>query len=233
MSVIVIVGGAIGSGGALAQRLARSGNHVVLVDRAAAQLSLCSLADGGLSVLESAPDDPLLPERALAFCHREFGPPDGLFINMHRQTVKPLHHWTSDEFDVEIDFNLTSPFFLARTFALDMARRRRGAILFTSSTAAWRGRGGKAPFHAAKAALSGLCRALADELGPSGVRINCLLPGWIESAFGRGELSDLPPVPLGRFGTTDEVACAAAFLLGQTYVHGSELAIDGGLTATN
>ena len=232
MPIILIVGGAMGSGGALARLLLSRGCEIVLVDPVASQCDLGSNGRKGrlfpLDVDLSRAD---LADVALAFCHRVAGPPEGLFVNMHRSTVAPLDQWNAEMFDADIAHNLTIPFFLARTVARDMMLRGRGAIVFTGSTAGLTGTAGKAPFHAAKAALSGLCRALADEFGPGGLRVNCLMPGWIDSPWGRSTTIKAASIPLRRLGTMEEVAAAAHFLLEEPYIHGTELVIDGGDTA--
>ncbi|NBB47865.1 SDR family oxidoreductase [Rhizobium sp. CRIBSB] len=232
MPIILIVGGAMGSGGALARLLLSRGSNVVLVDPVASMFDSGPVSrEGRLFPLDMDLTRPDLTDVALAFCHDVVGSPDGLFVNMHRITIAPLEQWSANMFDADIAHNLTIPFFLARAVALDMMRRGGGSIVFTGSTAGQTGAAGKAPFHAAKAALTGLCRALADEFGPHGLRINCLMPGWIDSPSGGSARDKATSIPLRRLGRMEEVAAAAHLLLEQTYIHGTEFIVDGGDTA--
>jgi 3-oxoacyl-[acyl-carrier protein] reductase len=208
------------------------GDKVVIADPSASDFAAGESNAKHLFALDCDLVDPISPETVLAFCRRQAGPPDRLFINMNQSFQASLNEWSTAHFDRELLVNLTMPFLFARTVALDMQRRRSGAIVFTTSTAGLNGSAGKAPFHAAKAALSGLARALADELGPYNIRVSCLLPGWINSPYGRPEHGTLPVIPLGRMGEMDDVAMAAAFLLAAPYVHGVDLVVDGGFTAT-
>ena len=99
-------------------------------------------------------------------------------------------------------------------------------------------------YHATKAGLLGLSRALADELGPQGVRVNCILPGWIDTPFNdpfwrfqpdrkAAEQELVAKIPLGRQGAPDDVAGAVLFLASPAarYVTGASLVIDGGYLA--
>jgi 3-oxoacyl-[acyl-carrier protein] reductase len=230
MSVILIVGGASGSGGTLARHMRDKGDSVVIADPAATEC-IAGEPRGRLFAVDCDLLDPQSPDNVLAFCHQQAGPPDGLFINMNRSSEAPLDEWSAMLFDRDLLANLTMPFLFARAVALDMQKRRHGAIVLTSSTAGLNGSAKKAPFHAAKAAISGLARALADELGPYNIRVNCLLPGWINSPFGSPNKQSMPAIPLGRLGEMDDVAAAAAFLFAEPYIHGTDLIVDGGFTA--
>ena len=114
-------------------------------------------------------------------------------------------------------------------------RRQRGAIVTVSSM--WGGTGGscEAAYSAAKAGVEGLTKALAKELGPSHVRVNCVAPGVIRTDM----LDALPPevlpqlaqeTPLGRLGTPEDIAHAVAFLAGDgaSFITGQVLTCDGG-----
>lgn len=234
MAVFLIVGGAGGSGGAACRAFRRRGDDVVLLDADAGRYVGGEEAAGRLAVLDGDPADPAAAGRAVALCRERFGRLDGLYAGLNRATAKPLGGWTAAEFDAEIAFSLTAPFFLAQTAAPHL--EAGGSIVLGSSTAALRGGAGTAPFRAAKAGLLGLCRSLAAAFAPRRIRVNCILPGWIDTAFGRGGAApeDLAPaIPLRRLGRASEVADVVVFLAGAASapLTGTAWVVDGGATA--
>ena len=134
-----------------------------------------------------------------------------------------------------MDTNVSGAFYLIRALAPGMVARQSGSILTISSMWGRVGASCEAAYSASKAALIGLTRALAKELGPSGVRVNCIAPGVIDTAM-MAEHSDetraalAEETPLGRLGTPQDVARAAAFLLGDgaAFITGQVLGVDGG-----
>ena len=134
-----------------------------------------------------------------------------------------------------MDTNVSGAFYLIRALAPGMVARQSGSILTISSMWGRVGASCEAAYSASKAALIGLTRALAKELGPSGVRVNCIVPGVIDTAM-MAEHSDetraalAEETPLGRLGTPQDVARAAAFLLGDgaAFITGQVLGVDGG-----
>jgi 3-oxoacyl-[acyl-carrier protein] reductase len=244
MAVILIAGGAAGVGGACFRRFSADGDTPVIVD--SNEPALATLADGcdPGQCLRHDLLDPATPALAVEATVRTFGRIDGLFVNLNQATALPLSEWTPELWNSDLAVNLRVPFFFAQAAAPHLARSGGGSIVFTSSTAALRGGGTKAPFHSAKAGLLGLARSLADELAPDNIRVNCILPGWIDSPFGMSRRESDPQagamlatalrtIPAGRFGTVDEVAGAVAFLLSNAsrYITGTSIVIDGGHTA--
>ncbi len=230
MAVILIAGGASGIGGACFRRFRADGGTPVIVD--SNETALMALGGDPGQCQRHDPTDPNTPTLAVQAAVQAFGRIDGLFVNLNQATVRPLSDWTSQHWDSDLTVNLRAPFFWAQATAPHIARAGGGGIVFTSSTAALKGGRGKAPFHAAKAGLLGLARSLADELAPDKIRVNCVLPGWIDSPFG-ASTSGAPAIPAGRLGTVDEVADAVAFLLSRAsrYVTGTSIVVDGGHTA--
>ena len=121
-----------------------------------------------------------------------------------------------------------------------MLKRGHGAIVLVASTAGQRGE----PFHshyaASKGAILALTRSLASELGPRGIRVNCVAPGWVDTEMSHGALSSAEgdtirhAIPLGRPGTPGEIAGPIAFLASDmaSYLHGQILSVNGGAVMT-
>ena len=156
----------------------------------------------------------------------------------------PLQDWTPQRWNRSLALNLSSPFFLAQAAAPALARSDNGCIIFTASTGALRGHAGMPAYHATKSGLLGLCRALADELAQQGTRVNCLLPGWIDTPFNNtfwsfqadpaaAERELLRQIPMRRQGTPEDVAGSVLFLASPAsrYVTGTSIVVDGGYTA--
>lgn len=134
------------------------------------------------------------------------------------------------------DVNLGSAIWLVQAALPAMLAQRRGSIVLISSAWGRVGASCEAAYAATKAGLAGLARSLAQELGPSGIRINVVAPGYIESEMNAGfsaeEREDfLQRVPLGRVGQPDEVAAVVDWLLSDRarYITGAILGVDGGL----
>ena len=152
---------------------------------------------------------------------------------------RSLLEMTEPMFRQVIDVNLTSTFLWCQAVAPSMIARGSGAIVNLSSRAAHNGGGpGAFAYAAAKAAIIALSKAIAKELAPKGIRVNCVSPGLIGQTQFHGRFT--PPdafaaaartVPLGRAGTPDEVARAVAFLASDdaAYLAGETIEINGGM----
>ncbi len=129
--------------------------------------------------------------------------------------------------------NVRGAFLCCRRALPPMIRRKQGAIVNVSSIWGQQGASCEAAYSASKAALIGLTQALAQEVGPSGIRVNCLAPGVIDTPMNAGlSAADLDALrddtPLMRTGTPEEVAHAALFLAENTFVTGQVLGVNGG-----
>lgn len=136
-----------------------------------------------------------------------------------------------------IEVNLTGALLTAQAAARRMAPRRSGSILFMASIAGIDPLSGLGAYSISKAGVLGLMRALAKELGPSGVRVNAVAPGLIETRFSAALFQDrtayqriVGQTPLGRHGQPDDVVGAVVFLASDAaaYVTGQVLIVDGG-----
>ncbi|KFX85720.1 hypothetical protein V490_09457 [Pseudogymnoascus sp. VKM F-3557] len=138
--------------------------------------------------------------------------------------------------DEVLDTNLRGTILGCQYMAKDMMRKKTGCIINIASLLGVKGGRGSSVYAASKAAVLGFTRALAAETGPSGVRVNTVVPGYIETEMVSGMEPALfestkNAIPLQRFGTAEEVADAAFFLAANQYANNCTLNLDGGLSA--
>ena len=150
---------------------------------------------------------------------------DNLFLRMK-----------DEEWDQVIAVNLTAGFRLARATAKGMMRRRSGRIIFVTSVVGAMGNPGQGNYAASKAGIVGMAKSLAQEIATRNVTINCVAPGFIDTAM-TGALDDkqrarvVGNIPMGRMGTPKDVAAAVVYLASDeaAYVTGATLHVNGGL----
>jgi NAD(P)-dependent dehydrogenase (short-subunit alcohol dehydrogenase family) len=138
-----------------------------------------------------------------------------------------------------VDVNLTGVLYLSQAFIPHMRSRRQGSIACMSSVSAQRGGGifGGPHYSAAKAGVLGLAKAMARELGPDNIRVNCVTPGLIQTDITGGKLTDqmrqdiLKGIPLNRLGNAEDVAGAYLFLASDlsAYITGAVIDVNGGM----
>lgn len=230
----LVTGASRGIGEAIAARALADGNRVALLARSPAVLDAAARAGPGALGVQADVTDAASVAGAVEQVTSAWGGIDVLVNNagVHRggriDRLKP-----ADWADV-LNTNLTAP--LTTTRAVLPHMEGGSAIVNIGAVVGFRGFPGDAPYGAAKAGLAGLTRVLAVELAGRGIRVNLVVPGFVETEM-TGELSErarqlvIDRIPLGRTGTADEIAAVVVWVADSPYMTGSVVATDGGLLA--
>lgn len=233
MRTVLITGASGGIGAAAARAFSRAGWRVVLhycTGEAAAEALARELPD-------AVPFRADLRDRAQVKALADAFPETEVLINNAAVDLFALFDLVSEEQAREVyEVNLLAPLALSRALLRGMLSRGRGCILNVSSVFGETGGSCEVDYSVSKAALIGFTRALAKEVGPAGIRVNCVCPGVIRTRMNdrltveeAEELADT--IPLERFGTPEEVAAALLFLASDeaSYITGAVLDVNGGL----
>jgi dihydroanticapsin dehydrogenase len=245
MGNVIVAGGATGIGRAAVRGFRARGDNVLLVDhRPQAADLVTEEAAGAIRFIQRDLAEPDAPSDIVKEAIATYGSLDTVLITAALMLSAPLNEWKLEMWDRSVALNLRMPFFFAQAAAPHLAKSDNASIIFISSTGAIRGHAGMSAYQATKAALPGLCRSLTAELGPQGIRINTLMPGWIDTPFNDPfwEYQQNPEarrleierqIPLRRQGQPDDVASMVLFLASPAgrYVAGTSIVIDGGYTA--
>lgn len=238
---VLITGGSRGIGAACARAFAKSGYRVAVnyaQNEAAADALAAELAGLGAAALAVRADvaDAAAVAGMFRTVEEKLGPVSVLVNNAGIAQQKMFCDITDEEWRRMLGVHLDGAFYCCRAALPGMIRRRWGRIINISSM--WGQVGGSCEVHysAAKAGIIGLTKALAQEEGPSGITVNCIAPGVIEtdmmagfSADDKAALAD--ETPLCRLGRAEEVADTALFLAGENagFITGQVLGVNGGL----
>lgn len=238
----LITGGTSGIGRATANKLAQLGIHVVVVGRNADRgektvgeiRAAGGKADFISSDLQDATSARIVATRAIELGN---GHVDILINNAGIYPFGPTQDMTEEQFDRVFSLNVKAPYFLVAELAPLMAKRGKGAIVNLSTIVADYGAPGMSLYGSSKAAINLLTKTWAAEYGPSGVRVNAVVPGPTRTEgteqMGEGLERLAAEAPARRPATADEIAEAIVFLATDraSFIYGAKLAVDGGRTA--
>jgi|AGTN01.3.fsa_nt_gi Dehydrogenases with different specificities (related to short-chain alcohol dehydrogenases) len=240
MNTCIIIGASGDIGAAIARKLAGSSNLILTYnENRASALSLASelskVTGTALYKLDVRKSQDFAEVKAAA--EKIFPPAEILVYVSGVSVISLLTDTTDEEIDEVLNVNLRGAVYAAREFIGGMIPRKSGRIIFIGSMWGKSGASCEAVYSAAKAGLAGLTKALAKELGPSGVTVNLVSPGLIDTKMNgnltREEFLEVASrSPLGRAGTVEEVAEAVKFLagVGAGYITGETISVDGGMT---
>ena len=233
----LVTGASGGIGGAIAATLAASGARVVITGtRQAALDELAGRIGGDALPLVANLSDAEAVDAIVGEAEALAGPLDILVNNAGITRDQLFMRMKDEDWDAVIQVNLTAAFKLSRAAVKGMMKRRAGRIVQITSVVGTMGNPGQGNYVAAKAGLTGMSKALAQEVASRGITVNCVAPGFIETAM-TDALNDtqktaiLAKVPAGRLGSPDDVAAAVLYLASDeaAYVTGQTLHVNGGM----
>jgi 3-oxoacyl-[acyl-carrier protein] reductase len=232
--IALVTGGSRGIGAAIATALAGAGAAVAVNYReraAEADAVVAKIDDIGGRAIATAADVSQATNVAKMVDHvaSVLGPIDILVNNAGMAIVRGIEDLTESDFDRTIAVNLKSAFLCTRAVLPAMRAKKWGRIVNISSGAA---RGGGAigvHYNASKAGMEGLTRGYAARLVKEGITVNAVAPSLIETDMMRGRSDLAARIPLGRLGQPDEVAQAVLMVLGNDYMTGQTIMLNGGM----
>lgn len=241
-----MIGAATGIGRAAAREFAANGASVVIadinLDAARATIDTISIAGPHMSALDCDVREETSVRDAVAEADARMGGIDTLVFLAGLQKLGHADDFSGQDWDAVFDVNARGTFFATKHAIPALRRAGGGSIITTSSLAGLRGAPGMTGYAAAKGAVIAYTVALAQELAPDNIRVNSVLPGWIDTPFNNPAIELMGGtqahaeivrriVPLGRQGTPEEVAPIYVFLASEEsrYITAKQMMVDGGM----
>lgn len=239
--VALVTGASRGIGRAIALKLAAEGAAVVINYHGsmekAKEVKAEIESDGGIAeIMQCNVADYQATEAMIRKVTDDFGRLDILVNNAGITRDGLLMKMSEEDYDTVLDTNLKGTFHCIRFAARQMLRQRGGRIINLSSVSGILGNAGQANYSASKAGVIGLTKSAARELASRGITVNAVAPGFIETEMtavltGKVRESAVAQIPMGAFGTAEDVAEAVAFLASDSarYITGQTIHVDGGM----
>jgi 3-oxoacyl-[acyl-carrier protein] reductase len=237
----LVTGGSRGIGRAIAETLAQRGARIVIADRQLelAQATAAELASATGQTVIALPVDVADPASVKTLVDEVLAKFQRLEILVNNAGVTRdtlLVRMDEADWDLVLNVNLKGAYHCSKAAVRQMMKQRYGRIVNIASVSGIAGQAGQTNYSASKAGLIGFTKALAREVGPRGITVNAVAPGFVPTALTQDLPADLKEasvkaIPLGRWGTPQEIANAAAFLASDeaSYITGHVLSVDGGM----
>ena len=237
MKNVFITGGSRGIGAAAVRAFSALGMNVTFTYKSSSDAAKAvSLETGALAIRADA-SDPTAVKEAVASAEGLFGPTDILINNAGISRSGLVTDMTDDELDEVFSVNALGPLHAVRAVLPSMVRKKSGVIINVSSMWGVVGASCEVAYSAAKASVIGMTKALAKEVAPSGIRVNCIAPGVINTdmnaCYSQEDMAALAAdTPLGRIGTPREITELMVFLSSDkaSFITGQTITADGGFT---
>jgi 3-oxoacyl-[acyl-carrier protein] reductase len=240
--IAVVTGGSRGIGKAVVELLASCGAHAVvnyLRDEEAAAATVNLAQSQGVKAVAIQADVARLDEaeRLVQETVQHFGRVDFLVCNAGIWEGAPVESMSEELWKKTLDINLTGTWSVCRAAVPRMKQQRFGRIVIVSSTAGQRGEANVSNYAASKGGQISFTKSLAPELGPFGINVNCVAPGWVRTEMTADVFTDAAQyesiskgIPLGRFATPEEIAGPIVFLCSEwaNHITGEVLNVNGG-----
>lgn len=238
MKTALITGASGEIGAAIAREFAKNGYHVAVhgsknFEKAVKLAEELQNAECAAFPVQGDLSSPEEADRVWEESRRALGHIDVLVNGAGISLVNFFDAMTPDEWNRIVSVNLSSAVYLSQCASRDMIRRKSGSIVNISSIWGVSGAAMEVAYSAVKAGMIGMTRALALELAPSGITVNAVAPGYIDTKM-NAHLSEedktalCEEIPLGRAGTPEEVAAAVRFMAESPYITGETLVVSGG-----
>lgn len=242
--IAVVTGAARGIGEAIALKLAEHGAHIAFsyvsdssADKASALVSKLESLGVKAKAWQSNAGDFAQSEQFVNDVVKEFGSIDVCVNNAGISKDNLLLRMTPEQWDDVMNINLKSVFNMTKQVIRPMMKAKKGSIINMSSIIGIRGNAGQSSYAASKAGIIGFTKSIALEIGSRNVRVNAIAPGFIETDMthylqeGEASKAFLAKIPLGRFGTAEEVGNTTLFLASDmsSYITGQVISTCGGL----